>query len=152
MASDVRRPDRTLLIVLGVVVALVVVALVVVFSRGGSEPLDESTPAGVVQRYTEAVIAGDRDAALAYLVDSVQQDCERIDPYQLDEVRITLASTTERDTTADVEVSVVTTSGGGLFGPSEYQSDEIFKLVREGSGWAILFAPWQFAICAEAAS
>ena len=63
MDTVTRKPDRTLLIVIATVVALVVVALVVVFTRGGAAPLDESTPAGVVQRYTQAVVAGDQEAA-----------------------------------------------------------------------------------------
>lgn len=144
------RVDRTLLIVIGIVAALVVIALIVVFSRGAGEPLDESTPGGVVQRYTEAVIAGDHDTALEFLVDDLREDCAPFDPGSFDGVRVTLASTTERDTSATVVVSVVTTSSGGLFGPSEYRSDESFQLVSQGGSWAIRSTPWQFTICDEA--
>ena len=151
MDTDARRPDRTLLVVVATVVALVVIALVVVFTRGGAAPLDESTPAGVVQRYTEAVIAGDEESARGYLAAGVRDDCERLDPGPLDDVRVALESTTERGDTADVDVSVVTTSRGGLFGPAEYRSEESFGLVREGEVWAIETAPWQFAVCMEVA-
>ena len=44
------RPDRTLIVILSVIGVLVIVALAVVFSRGEPKLLDESTPAGVVQR------------------------------------------------------------------------------------------------------
>jgi len=143
------RPDRTLLAVLVIVAVLIVVALVVVFSRGAPEPLDDATPAGVVQRYTQAVVGGDEAAARSYLTPELQDGCDRVDPGRLDDVRVTLQSTTERGDSADVRVSVVTTSSGGLFGPSEYQSDEIFRLVRVGSGWAIETAPWQLTVCME---
>ncbi len=146
-----RRPDRTLLIVVAAVAALVVIALIVVFTRGGAAPLDESTPAGVVQRYTEAVIAGDEEAARGYLAADVRDGCERLDPGALDDVRVTLESTIDRGDNADVDVSIVTTSSGGLFGPSEYRTEESFALVREGERWVIDSAPWQFAVCVEVA-
>ncbi|WP_405216090.1 hypothetical protein [Agrococcus sp. Ld7] len=140
------RPDRTLLIVLAAVAALVVVALLVVFTRGAPAPIDASTPAGVVQRYTEALLAGDEETARGHLVDG---ECERLESGPLDDVRVTLLSTTERERSADVDVSIVTTSGGGLLGPSEYREDASFGLVRADSGWQIETAPWQFAICAH---
>ncbi|GAA3912737.1 hypothetical protein [Microbacterium invictum] len=143
------KPDRTLLIVIGVVAALVIIALIVVFTRGEPAPLDESTPEGVVQRYTAAVLDGDDEAALGYLVPEVADDCESTQPGLSDDVRVTLASTTERDDTADVTVTISESSGGGIFGTSEYQYDVEFTLVRTSSGWAIETTPWEFAICVE---
>lgn len=150
MDTVARRPDRTLLVVIGAVAVLVVIALIVVFTRGSAPPLDASTPAGVVQRYTAAVIDGDDRAARDYLAPALREDCEQIDPGDQSGVRVTFVATTERGDTADVKVSVVTT-GGGLFGQTEYQSDEVFELVREGSAWVIETAPWQFATCIEGA-
>jgi hypothetical protein len=144
------RPDRTLLVAVIAVVALVVVALIVVFTRGGAAPIDEASPAGVVQRYTEAVIDGDEQAAREYLVEAVRSDCEGIEAGMSDDVRVTLNATTERDGTADVDVSIVST-GGGLLGTSEYREDARFDLVREGAGWRIETTPWQFTICLQAA-
>ncbi|WP_347754429.1 hypothetical protein [Agrococcus sp. ProA11] len=92
-ASGDRR-DRTLWVVLAAVAALVVIALIVVFTRGAAAPLDEATPAGVVQRYAEAVIAGDERTAREYLVEEVRDDCERIGQGTLDDIRVTLVSTT----------------------------------------------------------
>jgi len=149
MDTSAGRPDRTLIFVIAVVAALAVIALVVVFTRGGSAQLDESTPAGVVQRYTEAVLEGDHDAATAYLVPAVAQNCERTDPGTTDDIRVTLAATHERGDTAEVTVTISQPSGGGLFGPTEYQYDTEFRLERAADGWAIETAPWEFAICME---
>lgn len=144
------RPDRTLLVAVIAVVALVVVALIVVFTRGGTAPIDEATPAGVVQRYAEAVIGGDEQAARGYLTEALRDDCERIESGTVDDVRVTLNATTEREDTADVDVSIVST-GGGLLGPSEYREEASFDLVREGADWRIETTPWQFTICMQAA-
>lgn len=145
------RRDRTFWVVLVAVAALVVIALVVVFTRGAAAPLDEATPAGVVQRYTEAVIAGDDNAARERLIEEVRNDCERIGENALDDLRVTLVSTTERGDDAQVEVSIASPGGGGLFGPTEYREDASFDLVREGADWVIETAPWQLAICMQSA-
>lgn len=144
------RRDRALIAVIAAVAAIAVIALAVVLTRGAAEPLDGSTPAGVVQRYAEAVIAGDEDAARELLVAEVRDDCERVEPGVFDEVRVSLTGTTERESSADVDVTIVTASGGGLLGTSEYREEATFDLVRTGSGWEIETAPWQFAVCAEA--
>ena len=52
MTDAARKPDRLLLVLLGVVGLLVVVALAVVFSRGEPEPLDEASPATSVDAST----------------------------------------------------------------------------------------------------
>lgn len=149
MDDAARKPDRSLVIVIGVVAVLVVIALIVVFTRPTAERADESTPAGAVQRYAEAVIAGDLDTARGLLTSELQSACEETDPGSLSDVRLVLSKTTERDRTADVEVEVVNSSTGGLFGPSEYRSEERFGLVEEDGRWAIEAAPWQFTICTE---
>lgn len=143
------KPDRSLLIVLGIVAVLVVVALIVVFTRGAGAPLDASTPAGVVQRYAEAVIAGDEDAAREFLDPDLSADC--LDAHQSDHTgkRVTLTGTKEHGDTADVSVTITATSGGGLLGPSEYQYDDTFQLRRAGDRWVITTASWDFTVCME---
>ncbi|TFD45173.1 hypothetical protein E3T55_19325 [Cryobacterium frigoriphilum] len=146
------RPDRTLLIVLGVIAVLVVVSLVVVFSRGEPEALDPATPEGVVQRYSAAVIAGDETAAMEYLAPEVREDCERFTDLQADNLRVVLVSTTERDSSADVRVSIVTTyEGNGPFGSSEFESERTFDLVTVDGEWLIDGSPWELAVCTNAA-
>ncbi|MBM7502642.1 hypothetical protein ACFPER_04120 [Agromyces aurantiacus] len=147
-AESAPRPDRTLLVILGIIVALVIVALVVVFSRGEPELLDESTPEGVVQRYSAAVIDGDEQAAKEYLVAEVADDCVRIEPATGADLRVTLVDTEEREDSADVRVLLtISYGGGGPFGSDEYQEDGVFDLVRDGGEWRIETAPWPLTIC-----
>ena len=141
------RPDRTLIVMLGVIAALVVVALIVVFTRGEPELLDESTPEGVVQRYSAAVIEGDEAAATQYLVPELGSPCDRIDRGPVDGIRVTLVSTTERDDSADVKVLIVTSYEGGLFGSSEYEESGVFDLVAADGRWLIESTPWPLTIC-----
>lgn len=148
MDAPAAKTDRTLIVILSVIAALVVVALVVVFTRGTPEPIAESAPEGVVQRYSSAVIEGDEAAAMAYLVSGLADDCERVDASQAQDMRVTLLETTQRDDTADVRVLIVTSFEGGLLGPSEYEEEGVFDLVAAaGGGWLIESAPWPLTIC-----
>ncbi|MGR0218510.1 hypothetical protein [Agromyces sp. ZXT2-6] len=141
------RPDRTLLVILAVIAALVIVALIVVFSRGEPDQLDESTPEGVVQRYSAAVIAGDEAEATGYLVPELAEDCIRIEAAPVDRMRITLVSTTERDETADVEVLISWSYDAAPLGGSDIEERGVFDLVRSDDGWRIERAPWPLTIC-----
>ena len=147
MDAPAKQPDRTLLVILGVIAALVVAALVVVFTRGEPEALDESTPEGVVQRYSAAVIDGDELAAREYLVPELADDCRPVDNGPVDGIRVTLVSTTERDESADVDVLVITSFDGGPFGSSEYEEEGTFDLVAADGGWQIESAPWRLTVC-----
>lgn len=148
MEAPAAKPDRTLLVILGVIGALVIVALVVVFTTGAPAPLDESTPEGVVQRYSAAVIDGDEAAAIEYLVPELGDSCERTGIGPVDGMRVTLVSTTERDDSADVKVLMITSYDSGLFGSSEYEEEAVFDLVAADGGWLIETAPWSLSICA----
>ncbi|GAA2033671.1 hypothetical protein GCM10009819_17200 [Agromyces tropicus] len=141
------RPDRTLIVILAVLGLLVVVALVVVFTRGEPEPLDAATPEGVVQRYAAAVIDGDESAAMDLLDPEVVDSCVRLPASSAEGVRVTLVDTTLRDDTADVDVLVTTTYGDGPFGASEYDERGVFDLVLVDGDWRIESAPWQLTIC-----
>ncbi|BCW67311.1 hypothetical protein NicSoilB4_20740 [Arthrobacter sp. NicSoilB4] len=146
-AAGNHRPDRTLLAILAAIAVLVVVALIVVFTRGEPAPVDEATPAGVVQRYSAAVIAGDEAAAAAYLTDAVKNRCNTVERMPGDNLRVTLVSTTERPATADVKVLITVSEGGGPFGNAEYQVEDVFDLVKTGDKWLIESAPWQLTVC-----
>lgn len=143
------RPDRTLIVILAVIAALAVVALIVVFTRGEPAALDESTPEGVVQRYSAAVLEGDEATASEYLVPELADPCVPTVTGPSDDMRVTLASTTERDDTADVRVLITVTYEGGLFGSSDYEEEGEFDLVRADGDWLIESTPWQLAICSE---
>ncbi|WP_438853586.1 nuclear transport factor 2 family protein [Agromyces sp. M3QZ16-3] len=147
MEAQRSRPDRTLVVVLAVLGLLVVVALIAVFSRGEPAQLEESTPEGVVQRYSAAVIDGDEAAAMEYLTPEVADGCVRLPFGDRAGTRVTLVDTTERDDSADVDVLIVTTFDSGPFGSSEYEEPGVFDLVRVDGDWRIEVAPWPLAIC-----
>ena len=139
--------DRTLLIILGIIAALVLVALVVVFTRGAPAPFDPSTPEGVVQAYSAAVIAGDEDAAEKLLTAEALVGCGPVEHGPTNSLRVVLVSTTVRPKSADVVVSLVTSYDDGPFGASEYEFESNFDLVRADGAWLIETAPWELSIC-----
>ncbi|MBC7441795.1 MAG: hypothetical protein H7311_04620 [Ramlibacter sp.] len=147
MSTANGKPDRTLIILLSVIAVLVMVALVVVFTRGEPEALDPGTPEGVVQGYATAVIEGDEQAAGEYLTEDAFAGCDTFDRGPTDGLRVTLVSTTERADSADVKVSIVTSSGNGPFGADEYESEGVFDLVKADQRWLIVDAPYELAIC-----
>lgn len=147
MSTASGKPDRTLVVLLSVIGALVVIALVVVFTGGEPEQLDADTPEGVVQAYSAAVIDGDEQAAGEFLTEGAFKDCEDFDRGPTDNLRVTLISTTERAESADVKVSIVTSYGSGPFGADEYETEGVFDLVADNGAWLIDDAPYELAIC-----
>lgn len=147
MAQTSAKPDRTLVVILVIIAALVVVALAVVFLRGTPAPLDSGSPEGVVQAYSAAVIDGDTTAAGAFLAQDLQNNCDRVDNGIMGGIRVTLVSTKLGADTARVRVSVVTNDNGGPFGGMGYSADDTFVLVKEQGSWAIETTPWQLTIC-----
>ena len=135
--------------ILSIIAALVIVSLVVVLSRGEPALRDAASPEGVVQRYAAAVIAGDDAAARRYVVADSLKPCDEFGRGDPGEVRVTLVSTTEREDSADVRVAIITSYDGGPFGPSEYEEEALFDLVRVDGDWMVDTAPWQFTVCAE---
>jgi hypothetical protein len=151
MDAAARKPDRILIVVLSVVAVLVIGALAVVFSRGEPALLDESTPQGVVQRYATAVIDGDESAAAAYLTEAARSQCVGFERPSRDNLRVTLVSTTERPASADVRVLIVVSTGGGPFGNSEYETEDVFDLAKTNGKWLVDSAPWQLRVCTNRA-
>ena len=136
-----------MIIILSVIGALVIVALAIVLTRGEPAQLDESTPAGVVQRYSAAVIAGDESAAADYLTDQVRAECSRFEQFGAGNLTVTLVSTKERSDSADVSVSIASSTGNGPFGAPESEYDDVFALVKTDGAWRIESAPWQLTVC-----
>jgi len=141
------RRDRALWAIVSVIAALVIIALVVVLTRGAPELLDADTPEGVVQRYSAAVIAGDERGAAEYLSPGVTDECDTFDSETTNNLRVSLVSTTQRDDTADVRVSIATIYENGPFGIDEQEFQDDFDLVRIDGAWLIEFAPWPLIIC-----
>ena len=149
MDAPVVKPNRILVVILAIIAVLAVAALAVVFSRGEPALLDESTPQGVVQRYSAAVIEGDEAKATAYLTETARNRCLDFERPATDNLRVTLVSTTERPQSADVKVLIVVSNRGGPFGNSGYESEDAFDLVKTGGKWLINSAPWQLRVCAN---
>ncbi|MDQ0662839.1 hypothetical protein QFZ35_001337 [Arthrobacter ulcerisalmonis] len=142
-----RKPDRILLALVGVVLLLVVVALAVVFTRGDPAPLDEASPAGVVQRYSKAVIDGDVPTAESFLTTGARSRCSGSYDGEPRPARVVLISTTERADSATVKVSIVQSSQGGPFGQSEYEMEEAFSLLKVNGKWMIDRPPYPLTAC-----
>ncbi len=145
--SDIDRRSRfTLVALVGGVVLVVLIALIAVFARGGAAPLDPATPEGVVQRYSQAVVDGDAQTALTYVVPEVADAC--VSRWVSEEdTRITVLETTERADTAHVRVLIVTVYGTGPLGADEYEAESSFDLVKVGGDWLVEVAPWRLAVC-----
>ncbi|HEU4807312.1 MAG TPA: hypothetical protein VFT01_03555 [Homoserinimonas sp.] len=142
------KPDRMLLGIVALIAVLVIVALVVVFTRGAPQPLEEGTPQRAVQDYVTAVIDGDRDTALELLTPAWKEDCKAMDyGATTTDVRITLISTQVHERTATVTVAVAASTNSGPFGESGYEYEEAFQLERSGDDWLIASVPWELAIC-----
>ena len=141
------KPDRILIVLLGAIAVLVAVALAVVFMRGEPEPLDGNSAAGVVQRYSAAVIGGDTAAAGAYLTEGAKTQCTGKFDSMSRPSRVVLVSTAERAESATVTVSIVQSAGGGPFGPSEYESEDIFTLLKVDGTWKVDSAPYTLLSC-----
>ncbi|MFB8385759.1 hypothetical protein ACFC3F_01295 [Microbacterium sp. NPDC055910] len=144
-----RGPRAALITLLVLVGVVVVIALVTVLLRGGPTALDETSPEGVAQRYTQALIDGDVEAAVELLAPG-DDDCGYFMPDGT-EYRVTLAGTTVDGDTARVRVVVTYSYSGGLFGGGESQSEEVFRLTRTDGDWLIVSAPWPFVECMRSA-
>ncbi|KGJ72920.1 hypothetical protein GY21_12210 [Cryobacterium roopkundense] len=147
MSEKPARTDRTLLVIVGAVVIIVIVALAVVFSRGAPQQLDGATPEGTVQRYATALLEGDEATAALYLSPAALASCERTDRSSTGRVSVSLVSTTVRDDTADVTVSITTSYEGGPFGSSDYETEGVVDLVKTDGAWRIDSAPWELTVC-----
>lgn len=141
------KPDRTLLVIVAIIAAVVVLALVVVFTRGAPAPLDPTTPGGVVQSYTRAVVSDDRPAAMQLLSAEIRAACERTDPGTMTNIRLTIVSVKVAGDTAVVRVSIAHGGSGGVFGSSSYDTEDSFTLVQDSDAWKIDSAPWELTIC-----
>lgn len=147
MSDATRRTRLTITALIAGVVLVVVIATIVVLTRGGPTSFDADTPEGVVQRYSQAVVDGDATAARALLTREVSDSCEQL-PLDAGKLRLTLLQTTERDDdTARVRVLVATIYGSGPLGADEYESEDAFDLVKVDGDWLISVTPWQLAVC-----
>lgn len=145
MKQESVRPDRTLIAILSIIGAIVVIALVVVFTRGGPADVDPATPEGVVQSYSRAMVDSDYTAARALLASRLLDDCDRAEPSTVQGLRMTVISSKADGDRAVVRVSME--RGSGEFGGSGYTSEEVFIMVSESGQWKIETVPWDLTLC-----
>lgn len=147
--------SRTPLILLGSILLLVVVALVVVLTRGPATLTDPGSPEGVVQSYVTALLAGDKESAAGLLSSEATSECHAnafLDA-GLDDgnLRVGLVATTISGTNATVKVTISETMGNGPFGLGQSNYQDSFTLLKSGDTWLISAAPWPLLACSESA-
>lgn len=148
-AEDVTgRPNRILVIVVGVIAVIGVVAGVLSATR--QVPMYEhGTPVGVVQAYLTAVINGEHQNAVSYLTKESPCTVEDLDRAAFPEgLRVVLRGTEIHGQTAQVMVEVVMPSGGPLQG-SEYVEKHTFHLATTDGDWLITGSPWPMYVCGK---
>lgn len=137
--------DRGLaLLVVGALI-LVIAGLVAIplAARRAPALAPETTPEGVVQRFYQALYRDDYAAAYSFLspetqrglsLTRLQQELE----YQIRDSQARTGAVTVNDGQATVEVSITRFGSGGLFGSSEWTSDQEVLLERAGTSWKIV--------------
>ncbi len=148
MTEQSGRSRAVMIALISGIALVVVIALIAVFARSAPTQYDADTPEGVVQRYSQAVVDGDYDAAVGYLVPERADSCvnRRI---EVVDVRVTLLDTTVRGDLATVEVGIAASYGGGPFGSSTYEYEDQFLLQEVEGEWLVVEAPWELAVCEE---
>ena len=144
------------LVIVGVGLATLVAVSVVVALLGGSEAalLPKDTPEGTVQRYLQAMEAGDFREAHSYLgagltgVCDYQQFRSSTGWFESAEQRITLEDSEDLDGGGvEVRVRVTRFSVNPPFGSRESSYTQPFTLVQEEGLWRFSEAPWPMGSC-----
>ncbi len=133
----------------GILAILLAASIVLSIARGEAE-FDPGTPESAVQQYVRALVDGDFEVAEALWSPDLSEDCSfqlfalesRRDLDSISEARITLKETRLVGDTTVVTVGVVRSSGGGKFGPSEYETSYDFGLRQFDSEWLLLGHTW----------
>lgn len=94
-----------------------------------------------MQRYTAAVLDGDESTAEGYVAGQQGLPCAPAERPPADSLRVTLVSTTGRADSADVLVAIAMSNGAGPFGSPEYETEDVFDLVKVGGRWLVRTAP-----------
>ena len=145
-----RGVDRSLVAILGVVVALVVatvvVALTVADDRGAEYPA--GSPERRLQEYVAAIGDGDVDAAYDLMAADYRRDVTRTefaDRYRyladgLDDTRIAIAESEVEGDRATITLAITTVYAEDL-SYDEYEREDRVSLVREDGEWRLVRPP-----------
>lgn len=153
------KQDRLLLIILAVIGGLVALALTLFFVRQRAQEYGpENTPSGVVRNYALALEKKDYQRAYSYLADLETtrrfEDFRRYflgDSWRREEVALRIVSERIAGEEAWVDLTIIHSSGGGIFGEAVWQSDETAILVFQNNAWKITQMPspywdWEWTV------
>ena len=137
--------ERTWTIAAGAVIGLLLIASIVVSLMRGETDFDPGSPPAVVQQYVRALAEEDFDAARALWSPDLRERCSletfvtdsRYDVERMAESRYTLGGVRIAGETASVELEITHTSGGGIFGPSEYSRTSHYSLRSYDGSWLV---------------
>ena len=147
--------ERYWLIGGGVVLVVLLVASVALALAGGETRFDPSSPEHAVQQYVKALAREDFDAAEAMWSPDLRESCSialfavdaRRSLDNLSEARITLDEAKAVGETTIVSLRVIRTTGGGVFGPSEFENTYDFGVQRFDGDWRITGHTWPSDRC-----
>jgi hypothetical protein len=140
------KQDRFLYIILGVIGALVVVALVLFFVRRGMQKYGpEDSPNGVANNYVLALQMGDFQRAYSYLAEGSGKPTELTFQQEFASRQLDISSASIQidpavivGDTASIPVTLLNNSG--LFGET-FPNVQNGTLVRQGGAWKINSLP-----------
>lgn len=135
--------SRTVLLVIGSIVGLLVIVAVVLATRPPAQ-LDPSTPEGAVQGFYRAIVDGDGERALDHLTPSNRDSCDPSGVRQMPALRATVVvdSVVSDDRDARVDVDITEHFGGGPFDLSSYTFEDRLVLEHDGEEWLLVGVPW----------
>lgn len=147
------KNDKFLIGIIAGIVLLVVVAIILVLSRGQNEAyVADDSPAGVVRNYFLAIQKKDYERAYGYLADDLKSKPD-LDKFIRDmsnqglnsEASLQIGETRPDDERSQVDVSITTYSGGGIFDSGSYTSQETVHLRRNAQGgWKLISFPYPY--------
>lgn len=128
-------------------IVIVAVAIVTVLSTTKSAVVvDRSTPAGSVQVYLKAILAGKNAEAAKMLSPNSVCTIDDVDrAYVVDTSRVLLVDSTTDGSNAEVRVRVEIPSGGP-FGDFMTE-DHTFRLSNASGSWLLTGIPWPLFDC-----
>lgn len=146
-ARSLNRPDRTVLMIAGLVLAVVALAVVVALTTGNRPPASfpADSPEATFQRYLTAVERRDPDAAYALLSAKVQgqvsletfrRDWGFSSGYDEHNSRVRIDQTIINGDQATMTITIDAFYGTGVEARRTQRSQTIY-LVREGGVWRI---------------
>lgn len=146
-----RRRSRLLLWAVLALAGVVVAAGALAAVLRSPAQLPPGSPEAVVQRYLQAVLAGDHERAARHLAHELAAACDPavLRSPRLDRaMRATLEDVHRAGGRAEVQVRVHTDAGSGPLGVDTYSHVETYVLTEKLGDWRLVEPPWPLYHCA----